>query len=63
LSGVEYIKFKSAELIEKLKNTESHMYSFKFVGRAQVNEWNNKFTPQIIIDEVDFEPISLESLF
>lgn len=63
LSGVEYIKFKSAELIEKLKNTESHMYSFRFVGRAQVNEWNNKFTPQIIIDEVDFEPISLESLF
>lgn len=63
LSGVEYIKFKSAELVEKLKNTESHMYSFKFVGRAQVNEWNNKFTPQIIIDEVDFEPISLESLF
>jgi hypothetical protein len=34
-----------------------------FVGRAQINEWNNKFTPQIIMDDIEVEPVSVESLF
>ena len=33
------------------------------VGRAQVNEWNNKFTPQIMVDEADIEPVGLGDLF
>ena len=63
LNGVEFIKFKCGELIEEIKNTPSNLYNIKFVGRAQINEWNNKFTPQIIIDDIEFEPISVESLF
>lgn len=63
LNGVEFIKFKCGELIQKIKDNPSNLYNMKFVGRAQINEWNNKFTPQIIIDDIDFETITVESLF
>ena len=63
LNGVEFIKFKCGDLIQQIKETPSNLYNMKFVGRAQINEWNNKFTPQIIIDDIEFEPITVESLF
>lgn len=63
LNGVEYIKFKSPEIVEKIENTEAAMYHVEFVGRAQINEWNNKFTPQIIIDDINIEPVEVGSLF
>jgi single-stranded-DNA-specific exonuclease len=63
LNGVEFIKFKCGELIQEIKESKSHLYNVRFVGRAQINEWNNKFTPQIIMDDVEVEPVSVESLF
>jgi hypothetical protein len=46
-----------------MEDAKSHLFEFKFVGRAQINEWNNKSTPQIMIDEIDVEAIELDSLF
>ena len=63
LNGVEYIKFRSKDLIEEMKEVNADLYNLRFVGRAQVNEWNGKVTPQIIIDDIEFEPITIESLF
>jgi single-stranded-DNA-specific exonuclease len=63
LNGVEFIKFKSAELVQQIKESSSNLFHMQIVGRAQINEWNNKFTPQIIIDDIEFEPITIESLF
>jgi single-stranded-DNA-specific exonuclease len=63
LSGVEFIKFKCADLVQEIKESNSNLFHMKFVGRAQINEWNNKFTPQIMIDDIEFEPITVESLF
>jgi len=63
LNGIEYIKFKSPELAEQIESSNAKMFHVEFVGRAQINEWNNKFTPQIIIDDINLEPVSVESLF
>ena len=50
------------ELVKQIKESDSHMYEI-LGGRAQINEWNNKMTPQIMIDEIDVEPIHLDDLF
>lgn len=63
LNGVDFLKFNAAELVKQIKESDSHMYELNFVGRAQINEWNNKMTPQIMIDEIDVEPIHLDDLF
>jgi hypothetical protein len=49
--------------VQEIKESNSNLFHMKFVGRAQINEWNNKFTPQIMIDDIEFEPITVESLF
>ena len=63
LNGITFIKFGAAEILQKMEDAKSHLFEFKFVGRAQINEWNNKSTPQIMIDEIDVEAIELDSLF
>jgi single-stranded DNA-specific DHH superfamily exonuclease len=38
LSGVEFIKFKCADLVQEIKESNSNLFHMKFVGRAQINE-------------------------
>lgn len=63
VGGVDFLMFNATDLVEKLKVSNSPMYKFTIIGRAQINEWNGKKTPQIMVDEVDFEPIMLADLF
>ena len=62
VGGVDFIKFKDKDLAEKLSD-KSGLFEFTLIGRAQVNEWNDKKTPQIIIDSYDLKQTVLESLF
>lgn len=63
LNGIDFIKFRSADIVKILEDENAHIFEFKFVGRAQINEWNGRTNPQIMIDQLVVEPIQLESLF
>ena len=63
LNGIEFIKFRCKDLVDKIQEASSHLYNVKFVGRAQINEWNGKKTPQIMIDDIEIEPVTIERLF
>lgn len=49
--GIVYIQFHAKELINKLK--EYNNISIKIIGRANLNTWMGKETPQIIIDDYE----------
>jgi hypothetical protein len=38
LNGITFIKFGAAEILQKMEDAKSHLFEFKFVGRAQINE-------------------------
>ena len=50
-NGIVYIRFRAKDLIEEM---DQHVnMNFKLVGRANMNEWNGVFTPQIFIDNYE----------
>lgn len=63
VGGVDFIKFGADKIIQKMKESPSTLFNFTAVGRAQINEWGGKKTPQIMIDEIDVESIGLVDLF
>lgn len=56
-NGITYIKFKATELIDKIR-TYSDKISITAAGRANVNHWGGRATPQIQIDEIEIKEIS-----
>jgi single-stranded-DNA-specific exonuclease len=38
LNGITFIKFNAANILDKMEEANSHLFEFKFVGRAQINE-------------------------
>lgn len=64
IEGVSFIKFFGCdEIKKKIEDSTSLLFEFTLVGRAQINEYNGRKTPQIIVDEADVEPIDLNYLF
>ena len=63
VNGVDFLKFRAKELVEFVETTTADIIKFKVVGRAQINEWGGRRTPQIMLDECDYEAFSLEDLF
>jgi single-stranded-DNA-specific exonuclease len=61
INGIDFIRFKDKKLAEVVK--DSDMFEMVIIGRAQINEWMGKKTPQIVIDSYDIKPITLEALF
>ena len=51
--GIAYMKFHAKDLIEEL-NKYSDM-KIEVVGRANLNEWGGKVTPQIFIEDIELE--------
>lgn len=49
--GIAYMKFHAKELIDEL-NKHSSM-KIEVVGRANLNEWGGRVTPQIFIDDIE----------
>lgn len=50
--NMSYLKFRAKDLIEKLEKAPANS-KISIVGRANINEWGGRKTPQIFID--DFE--------
>jgi single-stranded DNA-specific DHH superfamily exonuclease len=63
INGVDFIKFKDKELATLIRESYCDMFKFRLIGRAQINEWYEKITPQIIIDEIEVEETKIEKLF
>jgi single-stranded-DNA-specific exonuclease len=61
INGIDFIKFKDKGLADVVNAGD--MFEMVIIGRAQINEWMGKKTPQIVIDSYDIKPITLEALF
>ena len=48
INGVTYIKFKATAMIEELRNYDK--INLSIVGKANINEWNGRKSPQIMIE-------------
>ena len=57
------MSFSAAKAIQEMKENSSSLYEINLVGRAQINEWQGREKPQIMIDEIDIKPIGLADLF
>lgn len=53
VNGVDYIKFFAKEFIEELEEFE--FITLKIVGKATINEWMGRYSPQIIVEDYDVE--------
>ena len=62
VNGVTYIKFFAKDLIEKINRIDGVM-RLTIVGTANLNEWNFKITPQVLIKDLDIEEVGYDLLF
>lgn len=63
VEGVDFVKFGAASLIEEMALNKSTLYEINLVGRAQINEWQGREKPQIMIDEIEVKAIGMADLF
>ena len=56
--GVAYMKFHAKDFIEELKQYNGEI-KLEVVGRANLNEWNGTYTPQIFISDYEISDGSL----
>lgn len=56
-NGMSYLKFHAKELIEEMKEQDG-AFEIEIVGRANLNEWGGRITPQIFIDDYEIKAIS-----
>lgn len=55
--GIAYIKFHAKDLIEELRKYPS--MKIEVVGRANLNEWCGRVTPQIFIEDIEVKDNAL----
>lgn len=55
--GIAYMKFHAKDLIEQLKQYSS--MKIEVVGRANMNEWGGRVTPQIFIEDIEVKDNAL----
>lgn len=53
-NGVSYLKFRAGDLIEELNNRFTP-FTIDVVGKANLNEWCGRYTPQLFIDDYDIK--------
>lgn len=53
-NGVTYIKFHASDTIEKIKKMSGPL-KIEVVGKANLNEWMGRITPQIMIEDMEFK--------
>ena len=63
LMGIDFIKFRCKKIVEEIKESESHLFNVRLIGRAQINEWGGRETVQIMMDEIEISSIQVEDLF
>lgn len=57
-NGITYIKFFAKELIAQIQSLQGEV-RVEAVGEANMNEWNGRFTPQIMMKDCHFKASSL----
>lgn len=55
-NNITYIKFRANEIIDKISQISEPLI-INLVGRPNVNEWGGTIKPQIIIEDLEYEPI------
>ena len=63
IGGVDFLRFRAKDLVEFINTTKADIIKFTVIGRAQINEWMGRKTPQIMIDEMDYSAVELAQLF
>ena len=53
-NGLTYIKFHASEMIEKIKS-QTEPFLLDIVGKANLNEWCGRFTPQLFIEDYEIK--------
>ena len=56
-NGIAYMKFKAKDMIEELNKYNN--IKMEVVGRANLNEWGGRVTPQIFIEEYEIKDDTL----
>lgn len=56
-NGLTYIQFKATELIERLE--EFNSMKITVIGKANLNNWMGKVSPQIFIEDCNIEKSSI----
>jgi len=57
-NGVEYIRFKAKDLIQKFREQNSKI-NITIVGTPMINVWGGKSQPQIKIDDIEIKGASI----
>ena len=55
-NGIAFVRFKDLEYYDSIMNEQEPIY-ITIVGRAKINNWMNKITPQILIEDYNIENI------
>ena len=58
-NGMTYMIFKAQDIIDKIFETTGDTLNITCAGRANINTWGNKTTPQIYIDEIEIKESSI----
>ena len=53
-NGVTFVKFRCKDLIEELRYIKDE-YFFNIIGKANINRWGGRETPQILVDELEIK--------
>lgn len=53
-NGTTFVKFKCKDLIEEIRYIKDE-YFFNIIGKANINRWGGRETPQILIDELEIK--------
>lgn len=60
-NGIAYMKFHAQDLIDALRCAEGKGARIKIVGRANLNEYGGKITPQIFIEDYEIDENNITS--
>jgi hypothetical protein len=52
--GIAFMKFRAKDLISELDET-TETIELEVVGRANLNEWGGRITPQLFIDDYEIK--------
>ena len=58
-NGMTYMIFKAGDIIDQITMTSGDILNITCAGRANINEWGGRQTPQIFVDEIEIKESSI----
>ena len=58
-NGITYIKFRAKDLIKEIRSCGKDKINMVIVGKANVNSWGGRTTPQILLEEIEIKDSSI----